>query len=281
MTKGSQEHTPLTEGSQEPAPRKKMAIADGIARELGETTRAAISQIRRTVYQCGPEQALAWLEATRAYEAAGGMLVKDGSRRRTPGGVYFAIVSAEIAPQLHAVVFPPWQTKRAKKEGQLAASQAATPAPAAAAPATAPAPVPVPPFDWDVREQLVTEASETKGVLSTVKITLIGRPGKVVERPGFVLLVLEKSGPLPALPKGIPVPASAPSTQYIVYVGSKQWTKVKEAIKQPEDALIIEGTPILDPKFNAITVFATNVTTKQPQQAQKEGRAKNDVSAGS
>lgn len=72
-----------------------------------ETTQAALSQIRRIVYQCGAEQALAWLDAAQAREAAGGMIIKDGSRRRTPGGVYFAIVSAEIAPDLRTFVQPP------------------------------------------------------------------------------------------------------------------------------------------------------------------------------
>ena len=57
-----------------------------------------------------------------------------------------------------------------------------------------------------------------------------------------------------------------------MYIGEKQWRKVKDSLKQENDVLICEETPILDTKFNAITVFATNVTTKLLQQAMRAER---------
>jgi hypothetical protein len=51
---------------------------------------------------------------------------------------------------------------------------------------------------------------------------------------------------------------------------SKQWKKVEEAIKDPEDVLIVEGFPKTDPEVSAIAVFATNVTTKKLQMAKKQ-----------
>jgi len=54
----------------------------------------------------------------------------------------------------------------------------------------------------------------------TVKLTVIGRPGTVVER-GDVVLVVMRSEKAPALPKGVPAPPS-PQTDYMVLIGMKQ-----------------------------------------------------------
>jgi hypothetical protein len=52
----------------------------------------------------------------------------------------------------------------------------------------------------------------------------------------------------------------------------KQWNKVAEAIRDPEDTLIVEGFPQLDPETSCIAVFATNTTTKKLQQAQRQAQ---------
>ena len=77
---------------------------------------------------------------------------------------------------------------------------------------------------------------------------------------------------VPSLPKGLPVPTSA-TIKYVVYIASKQWKKVEEAMKDPEDTLIIEGFPKTDPEVSAIAVFATNVTTKKLQMVKKQPQA--------
>jgi molybdopterin-guanine dinucleotide biosynthesis protein len=64
------------------------------------------------------------------------------------------------------------------------------------------------------------------------------------------------------------------ATKYAVYIASKQWKKVEEAIKDPEDTLIIEGFPKTDPEVSAIAVFATNVTTKKLQMLRRETPSK-------
>jgi hypothetical protein len=68
--------------------------------------------------------------------------------------------------------------------------------------------------------------------------------------------------------KGLPTPTSTP-VKYAVYIAAKQWNKVREAIQDPEDALIIEGFPKTDPEVSAIALFCTNITTKKLQQAQR------------
>jgi len=98
------------------------------------------------------------------------------------------------------------------------------------------------------------------GEATTVKLTVIGRPGKVVER-GDVVLVGMCSEKAPSLPKGVPAPTS-PRTDYIVLIARKQWGKVAEALAaDPADKVIVEGYPTVRPEFAGITVYATSATT--------------------
>ena len=103
----------------------------------------------------------------------------------------------------------------------------------------------------------------------TGKITVIGRPGKVVDR-GSCIVTSMRAKTVPSLPKGLPTPPSMP-TNYVVYIASRQWRKVASAIADPEDALIVEGFPQLDPETSSIAVFATSTTTKKLQMAQRQG----------
>jgi hypothetical protein len=104
-----------------------------------------------------------------------------------------------------------------------------------------------------------------------VKITLIGRPGPTISKNGYILTSMQTTK-TPSLPKGLPAPPPTP-TSYTVYIAPKQWTKVAEAIRDPEDALILEGFPAYDPTLEGIAVYATNVTTKNLQQAQRAAQA--------
>jgi hypothetical protein len=45
---------------------------------------------------------------------------------------------------------------------------------------------------------------------------------------------------------------------------------VKDALKNPDDTAIIEGTPMWDAEYQAMAVFATSITTKLTQQAKRE-----------
>jgi len=77
---------------------------------------------------------------------------------------------------------------------------------------------------------------------------------------------------VPSLPKGMPTPPATPTT-YTVYISAKQWAKVAQALGNPEDILIVEGTPVYDPTLEGIAVYVTNATTKQLQQAQRAAQA--------
>ncbi len=91
----------------------------------------------------------------------------------------------------------------------------------------------------------------------------------MVER-GEVIIVALRSEKLPSLPKGVPEPTQP--TNYAVFIAKKQWQRVAQAAQNPQDLLIVEGYPTVDPRFHGITVLATQATTKQLQQAERQRR---------
>ncbi|NJP04584.1 MAG: hypothetical protein HC837_02600 [Chloroflexaceae bacterium] len=103
-----------------------------------------------------------------------------------------------------------------------------------------------------------------------MKVTLIGKLGKVIERQGFVITTMQYTGPLPNLPKGVPQPDPLPPTTYVIYIGQRQWRRIKAAVEDPEDTVVIEGTQFYDAQYEAITIFATSCTTRILEQQRRE-----------
>jgi hypothetical protein len=231
-------------------------VVKSIASELGEHEEEPLHLLGRIVKRLGTEQALAFLCETVAIEEAGGMLLADGSRRRTKGGVFFYLVRTKGPKPVRRLFF----THKATQASQGATAQASS----------APTPPTPAPFTWADRVAALDAIGTEKGVASTVKITVIGRPGKVIDR-GTCIVTSMRAKTVPSLPKGLPTPPSVP-TNYLVYIAAKQWRKVAEAIADPEDVLIVEGFPQLDPETSSIAVFATNTTTKKLQGAQRQAQ---------
>jgi hypothetical protein len=241
---------PVSYGSVPPA---VWALARGIAAVLGETLPPPIRTITRVVDRLGPDRARALLGQALTSEASGGLLLPDG-RRRTPGGTFLFLVrtAPDLSTDDRASIFP--------KAGYHArGAGSATPAAATPTPA-APAPV-----AWtdDTYRTLAQQLQQDVERLTTVKITVIGRPGTAVEQGTAVVLALV-SEKVPDLPKGLPEPPAG--TRYTVFVARKPWAKVAEALAaDPEDAAIIEGYAALDPYVEGIAVYATGATTKRLQ----------------
>lgn len=106
-----------------------------------------------------------------------------------------------------------------------------------------------------------------------MKATFVGRPKQIEERPDHAKLLVEQAySKPPALPKGVPVMPDTP-TPYIVYIGGKQWRKVKEALSDPEDTLIVEGYLAYDRTTKAMTLYAQTCTSVKSQRAQREQQA--------
>jgi|RhiMethySRZTD1v2_1073278.scaffolds.fasta_scaffold31235_5 PHAX RNA-binding domain-containing protein len=88
--------------------------AQQIAEALGESDENPRTQIAGIVAALGAEGALALLAQTQRVEEAGGLLVPDGTRRRTPGGVFFLLAREKLTPADRAKIFSAKQQKAAK-----------------------------------------------------------------------------------------------------------------------------------------------------------------------
>jgi hypothetical protein len=219
-----------------------------IAAQRGETAPARTT-MWRTIRTLGPERAHAFVTQALEAEANGGMLISDGSRRRTLGGIFFYLVRTQISDDEAMQINRTWRWQQWKHRQP---NKPKAP--------TAPAPPPLPLFVWEEVDSIIAEVTAHPGDTSTVNVTVIGRPNQVVERQGVVILAL-RSTKAPTLPKGVP-PLPATPTTYMIVVQQKQWNKVREAMQNADDMLIVEGYGVHAPRFTGITVYATQVTTK-------------------
>ena len=78
-----------------------------IAKALGEVEEQPLTQITGVVRVLGDQTALALLEETQRIEQNGGMLLPDGSRRRTPGGVFFFLARQKLSQADKLAIFRP------------------------------------------------------------------------------------------------------------------------------------------------------------------------------
>jgi len=129
----------------------------------------------------------------------------------------------------------------------------------------------VPALTWDeARSVIQTLTTEPPGEARTMKLTLIGRPGKVETRGQAVVFRMQGKPP-GALPRGLPpVPAQAPLT-WNVMVALRQWNRVKDSVAaNQDDQLIIEGYPLL--QDTQPVLLAQSCVSMLQQRAQKEAQ---------
>jgi hypothetical protein len=62
--------------------------------------------------RCSVLSARAFVDAALEVEGNGGMLVPDGSRRRTVGRIFFHLVRQEGTEEERLAIFPPWKAKK-------------------------------------------------------------------------------------------------------------------------------------------------------------------------
>jgi len=264
---------PQQQNNEQPREPTKFEVATMIADTLGETEFRPRSSIAQVVRILGRTQSKKLLGQALQIESNGGEMLGDGSRKRTLGGIWFRLAYQTGIPK-PGMHLPPQRYQKTPKKAKSTDAQTSTPnatnftqkpkkAIAESQRAIA--------FQWEDRVPAVQEATTERGKVSTVKITVTGRPGKIVDKGQCIVTVMEDSK-TPSLPKGLPTPTST-HVKYAVYISMKHWNKVKDAIQDPEDILIIEGCPKTDSEVSAIAVFATNVTTKKLQMAAKSPKA--------
>lgn len=95
-----------------------------IARMLGETEPGPIGSIAKIIHICGIRFTLRMVKQAFAIEAAGGMMLPDGSRKRTTGGVFFYRTRNYLSPVLHEYLFTFHKNNKNKKKAAAPAPQA-------------------------------------------------------------------------------------------------------------------------------------------------------------
>lgn len=224
-------------------------VVDEIARQLGETERKPVSQIKTTVELVGADKARSWATEALTIHAGEGMLTKDGSRPRTPGGIFFQLVRMGVSHSQRKKIFPYINLKNKHKQKKEEP--------------------PVEPLTMDILRAMVEAAlSKQRGEVSSVKINLVGRPGEIEERPDFVVLQVDGPKKLPNFPKGLP-PLPDNETSFTVFIASKQWRKVQNVLDDEDDRLIIEGLVLHHAELGRYVVYTTSVTTKSQQAAKR------------
>src|SRR6266704_1889274 len=77
--------------------------ADQLAAALQEPN---VDLLRQVLVVLGPDHTAQLLAQTLEVEAAGGMLVRNGTRRRTPGGVFLHLVRQQVTRSQREYLFP-------------------------------------------------------------------------------------------------------------------------------------------------------------------------------
>jgi hypothetical protein len=128
---------------------------------------------------------------------------------------------------------------------------------------------PIPPLPWTAAAAALSQLLEQKGSAMTAKLTLVGRPGKIIDK-GDVILTTVTVAAIPPLPKGLPE-APADPTVYLVFIARQQWRIVAAALDaDPADRLIPEGYPVHEKKLGVIALLTQMVTTTGLQAAKRQ-----------
>jgi len=215
--------------------REQLRVAAEIADRLGETEDLPREQIERVVQHVGAETALAWLRDTEEIEAAGGIMLSDGSRRKTPGGVFFKLVRERVAKtQMLSIFYPDYEQT-------------------------------FPLDDQELAERLARVGEWPLAAAQRLRFSIVGRPARIAppdtpaEAPYVVFELRTDPTRAPAFNKALP--AVAETTTFRVLVPTRQWPRVAAAlIEHPEARLLVHGFPAPDPRApGKVTVYAASV----------------------
>lgn len=165
-----------------------MATADAvnnIIQALNETDEQPRKQIAEIVEVLGDDVALGLLNEVKSVQDTGGLAVRDGTRQRTPGGVFFSLAKSKLPKAERNRIF---RLRPPKPESE--------PAPAPAAPVAQPSPKPAPADD---RRRVVEFSASPKG-------NAMGGGG--AGRRRVVDVEILRQNPKPTPPPAIPIAAA-------------------------------------------------------------------------
>jgi hypothetical protein len=219
-------------------------VAAEIARRLREYKPFPKQMILELVEIFGTEQTLTWMKEALRIEAEGGMITEKGNRKRTLGGIFFYL-ARQAAPGTKAE-----ELFQASLEGRGKRPPRKTPE--------------YPIVEVEEEQALETTQAmrkELAGKIGSIKLTITGRPLKLLKTPKYYIAVLIHNGHLPYVAKGLPKPPQS-RVYYVIYMTYRQWDKVALAIENPDDLMIVEGMCTFDPTIKKVVVFATNTSTQ-------------------
>ncbi len=163
------------------------------------------------------------------------MWLRDRSRRRTPGGVFFKLLQERIAKTHRLSIFyPEYEQVFTLNEAELT-------------------------------ERLVGVEQWPLATAQQANFSLIGRPAAIPPpdiSPETPYVVFELTTPpehAPKFAKGLP-PLAAPTT-YRILAPTQQWLRVApKLIERPDAQVLLVGFPAVDPRSpDRITVRANNL----------------------
>ncbi len=240
--------------------RKADALVDEIVEKLEEPN---IFLTRDVVYTIGIDECREYLERTLKIEEEGGVVLSRGNRRRTPGGIFFWLVKEDLTKEQIRKLFPlpKRPVDKAKRNAARKARKIRKQAELLKEMTEA----------WASRGEVVKDIIKSKnyGKAGSIKVTMIGRPGKIIKQKGFIMTTMRGPGRSPSLPKELP-DLEPSKLLYLVYVGNKQWKRVAKAIRNPEDILIIEGYLGYEKALKKMVIYSQMVTTKLIQEERRE-----------
>ena len=195
---------------------------DMLAEALQEPKKALLDKVLRTL---GQERCQVIFADTLTIESNGGMLIKSGARRRTPGGVFFELVKERCTGRERHYLFAP----RPVKHSPSGKPQTA--------PASMLAPMPLPLDLW--------KGLTPMPVTATLKLVLRDVP-ETRESGGMVYMALHNE------PRGLPKGISLDSGPLYLTSPVKQW---KTACTRAEQ-IRASGTP-------ALLIVEAHVSTRE------------------
>ncbi len=213
--------------------------------------------IKRIVNEIGVERSMQIFDKAVEVEAGEGIMTRDGSRRRTPGGVFFFLVRGRISKEQY---FSIWERPQPFYRKQKQPQQ--KPPPQKRAPQKKKK---AEPLRWAARLALFNEVAGEHGQVSSAEVKLIGRPIKVLPRGNVVILTLRNRSQ-PPLPRALPQ-VEEDGTVFLVFLTLKQWKKIADSMEEASDKVIVTGYPVYSGKLNAIAVWAQRVTTVNMEKA--------------
>ena len=194
--------------------------ADTLAASLQEPKKALLAKVLRTI---GPERCQTIFADTLTIESNGGMLVKAGDRRRTPGGVFFELVKERCSGKERHYLFAPMPSKQSQPQSQQPRPDAA--------------PVPLTLDQW--------KGLTPMPVTATLKLVLRDLP-ETRESHGLVYMALTNE------PRGLPKNISLDSGPLYLSSPVKPWRTACTRAEQ----IRASGTP-------ALLIVEAHVSTKE------------------